>query len=119
LPVAPPPVVVPPKVAEKAPPKTTEQAAPAKKPRTVNVTLKFAADSWVEIYDVNGERLFYDIGSADSVRSVTGTPPLRVVLGNAPGVALEVNGKAAKVPGSALQDEGAQFTINRAGRIAK
>jgi cytoskeleton protein RodZ len=119
LPVAPPPVVVPPKVAEKAPPKTTEQAAPAKKPRTVNVTLKFAADSWVEIYDVNGERLFYDIGSADSVRSVTGTPPLRVVLGNAPGVALEVNGRAAKVPGSAVQDEGAQFTINRAGRIAK
>jgi cytoskeleton protein RodZ len=120
LPAAPPPpVIVPPKVAEKAPPKPTEQAAPAKKPRTVSVTLKFAADSWVEIYDVNGERLFYDIGSADSVRSVTGTPPLRVVLGNAPGVTLEVNGRAAKVPGSALQDEGAQFTINRAGRIAK
>jgi cytoskeleton protein RodZ len=122
LPVAPPPaVIVPPKASVKAPPKTAEQAAPAaaKKPRTLDVTLKFAADSWVEIYDVNGERLFYDIGSADSVRSVTGTPPLRVVLGNAPGVALEVNGRAAKVPGSALQDEGAQFTINRAGRIAK
>jgi cytoskeleton protein RodZ len=120
LPVAPPPpVIVPPKAVAKAAPKTTEQAAPAKKPRTVDVTLKFAADSWVEIYDVNGERLFYDIGSADSVRSVTGTPPLRVVLGNAPGVSLEVNGRAARVPDSALQDEGAQFTINRAGRIAK
>jgi cytoskeleton protein RodZ len=120
LPVAPPPpVVVPPKEVAKAAPKATEQAAPVKKPRTVDVTLKFAADSWVEVYDVNGERLFYDIGSADSVRRVTGTPPLRVVLGNAPGVSLEVNGRPAKVPDSAKQDEGAQFTINRAGRIAK
>jgi cytoskeleton protein RodZ len=96
-------------------------AAPAAppKPRTVDVKLKFAADSWVEVYDVNGERLFYDIGSADSVRTVTGTPPLRVVLGNAQGVSLEVNGRARNVPDKLVKDEGAQFTINRAGRIVK
>jgi cytoskeleton protein RodZ len=116
---APPAVAGPTKEAGQSAPKSAEQAAPARKPRTVSVTLKFAADSWVEVYDVNGERLFYDIGSADSVRSVTGTPPLRVVLGNAPAVALEVDGRAAQVPASAMQDEAAQFTINRAGRIAK
>jgi len=114
--VAPAPVAAPPQVTAKPAEKV---AAPAPKPRTVDVTLKFAADSWVEVYDVNGERLFYDIGSADSVRSVTGTPPLRVVLGNAPAVSLEVNGRAAPVPASLVQGEGAQFTINRAGRIRK
>jgi cytoskeleton protein RodZ len=93
--------------------------APPPKPRTVDVKLKFAADSWVEVYDVNGERLFYDIGSADSVRTVTGTPPLRVVLGNASGVALEVNGRERRVPATLVTDEGAQFTINRSGRIIK
>lgn len=98
--------------------KTVVPAAPPK-PRTVDVKLKFAADSWVEVYDVNGERLFYDIGSADSVRTVTGTPPLRVVLGNAPGVSVEVNGRARSVPEKLVKDEGAQFTINRAGRIIK
>jgi cytoskeleton protein RodZ len=119
MPPAAPPVVAAPKAVAKPAPKATGAAEPARKARTVDVTLKFAADSWVEIYDVNGERLFYDIGSADSVRSVTGTPPLRVVLGNAPGVSLEVNGRATKVPASAMQDEGAQFTISRAGRIAR
>ncbi len=32
----------------------------------MQVTLKFSADSWVEIYDSKGEKLFYDIGSANS-----------------------------------------------------
>jgi cytoskeleton protein RodZ len=93
-------------------------AAPAK-PSTVDLKLKFAADSWVEVYDVNGERLFYDIGSATSERSVTGTPPLRVVLGNAAGVSLEVNGRARAVPGNLVRDDAAHFSINRSGRIVK
>jgi cytoskeleton protein RodZ len=118
IPIAPEPKPAP--IAAATPPKTVAPAtAAAPKPRTVEVKLKFAADSWVEIYDVNGERLFYDIGSAPSERSVTGTPPLRVVLGNAAGVALEVNGRERRVPARLVQDEGAQFTINRGGRIAK
>ena len=42
--------------------------------------------SWID-----GQRLFYDIGSANSSHAVTGTPPLRVVLGNAPGVSVSIN----------------------------
>jgi cytoskeleton protein RodZ len=99
----------------------TPAAAPAAAPgaRTIDVTLKFAADSWVEVYDANGARLFYDIGAADSSRKLTGTPPLRVVLGNAPGVTLDVNGKPATVPANAVRDDTAQFTINRSGRIVR
>jgi cytoskeleton protein RodZ len=121
LPVAPEPTPSPAAQKATAARSSGKPAAPAAppKPRTVEVKLKFAADSWVEVYDVNGERLFYDIGSADSERTVTGAPPLRVVLGNAPGVSLEVNGRARSVPQNLVKDEAAQFTINRAGRIIK
>jgi len=94
-------------------------AANASRARAVNVTLKFTADSWVEVYDANGQRLFYDIGAANSSHALSGTPPLRVVLGNAPSVSLNINGKAAKVPANVMQDSGAQFTINRSGRIVR
>jgi cytoskeleton protein RodZ len=87
--------------------------------KSIDVTLKFANDSWVEVYDANGQRLFYDIGSANSSRTVSGTPPLRVVLGNAPGVSLNIKGKSVKVPASVVQQDSAQFTINRAGRIVR
>jgi len=87
--------------------------------KPVEVTLKFAADSWVEIYDANGEKLFYDIGAADSSHTVSGTPPLRVTFGNAPGVALDVNGKPATVPANAVNGDAAQFTINRSGLIVR
>ncbi len=97
---------------------TTTPAGTAR-PRTVDVTLHFSSDSWVEVYDAKGERLFYDVGSADTSRSLTGEPPLRVVLGNAPGVSLEVNGRAAPVPPSAVRNDAAQFVITRSGRIGR
>jgi cytoskeleton protein RodZ len=87
--------------------------------KPMKITLKFAADSWVEVYDANGEKLFYDIGSADSSRTLSGTPPLRVTLGNAPGVTLDVNGKPATVPASVVKDDAAQFVINRSGHIVR
>ena len=93
-------------------------AAPARG-KALQVTLRFAADSWVEIYDANGEKLFYDIGSAGSSHAISGTPPFRVTFANAPGVTLDVNGKPVEVPASAVKDEAAQFVINRSGRIVK
>ena len=85
----------------------------------MEVTLRFAAGSWVEVYDANGAKLFYDVGSADSSHTVSGTPPFRVHVANAPGVSLDVNGKAATVPANARKGDEAQFTINRSGRIVR
>jgi hypothetical protein len=85
----------------------------------MELTLRFAADSWVEVYDANGEKLFYDVGAAASSRTVSGTPPFRVHVANAPGVSLDVNGKPATVPANALKGEEAQFVINRSGRIVR
>jgi cytoskeleton protein RodZ len=100
-----------------APAVSAPQATEEPDHRTVAVTLHFTADSWAEVYDAHGERLFYDIGSADSVRTLSGAPPLRVVLGNAPGVGLEVNGHAIPVPSGDAHDGSAQFQVNRSGHV--
>lgn len=56
------------------------------------VQLRFEKDSWVEINDANGKRLFYAIGKAGEVKSLQGPAPFDVVLGHAPGVKIEYNG---------------------------
>jgi cytoskeleton protein RodZ len=87
-------------------------------PRVLQLALHFSADSWTEVYDAQGQRLFYDIGSADSVRTVSGKAPLRVVLGNAPGVTLELNGHALPVPTSAGEHGGTvEFRVSRSGHV--
>jgi cytoskeleton protein RodZ len=87
--------------------------------RETRLQLELANDSWVEVYDSRGERLFYDVASAGSVQSVRGRGPLRVVLGNAAGVTIEVDGQGREIPASALDGEGARFVINRSGSLAR
>jgi cytoskeleton protein RodZ len=94
-------------------------AAAPRAGRQAEVTLRFSAESWAEVYDSSGERLFYDVGPADSVRTFKGTPPLRVVLGNAPGVAVEVNGRVTDLANLTHTDGSAQFVVSRAGRVSQ
>ncbi len=87
--------------------------------RETRLNLNLTNDSWVEVYDARGERLFYDVASAGSVQSVSGRGPLRVVLGNAAGVTVEVDGRAREIPASAIDGEGARFVVNRGGSLAR
>jgi cytoskeleton protein RodZ len=93
-------------------------AAPTATPRSKDgeLTLKFSSDSWAEVYDASGQRLFYDVGAASSAHTVTGTAPLRVVLGNASGVAVEFNGRPALIPAVIQPDGSTRFVINARGR---
>jgi cytoskeleton protein RodZ len=83
------------------------------------LTLQLSSESWVEVYDARGQRLFFDIASAGSVQSVQGRPPLRVVLGNAAGVAVQVNGQSRDIPAAAVDGEGARFVVNRSGTLSR
>jgi cytoskeleton protein RodZ len=114
-PVTTPPVAVTP-TADAAAPVRKEEPAPA---RPTRLKLELANDSWVEVYDSRGERLFYDVATAGSVQSVEGRPPLRVVLGNSTGVTVEVDGEAREIPGNALDGEGARFVVNRSGSLSR
>jgi cytoskeletal protein RodZ len=101
---------------------TSSAAGTTVPPRSKNqaqVTLRYSADSWTEVYDASGARLFYDVGAANSVQTVVGKPPLRVVLGNASGVAVEFNGRNTPVTKLALPDGSVQFSINRSGRVVR
>ena len=80
------------------------------------MTLKFSSDSWAEVYDAAGQRLFYDVGAASTAHTVKGQVPLRVVLGNGPGVALEFNGRSTPIPATAAADGSVRFLINAHGR---
>jgi cytoskeleton protein RodZ len=93
-----------------------EDTAPA---RSTRIKLELANDSWVEVYDSHGERLFYDVATAGSVQSVEGRPPLRVVLGNSAGVTVEVDGQSREIPRAAIDGEGARFTVNRSGSLSR
>jgi len=93
------------------------EAAPAPA-RETRLRLVLTNDSWVEVYDSSGARLFYDVASAGSVQSVSGRG-LRVVLGNAAGVTVEVDGQAREIPAAAIDGEGARFVVNRSGSLAR
>lgn len=89
---------------------------PTPRPKDGELTLRFSSDSWAEVYDASGQRLFYDVGTASSAHTVRGPAPLRVVLGNASGVAVEYNGRPALIPASNQPDGSARFMINARGR---
>jgi len=103
-----------------APASTAADTAAAPRPKSQSqVTLHYSADSWTEVYDSTGARLFYDVGTANSVRSVVGTPPLRVVLGNASGVSVEYNGHTKPIAKLSRPDGSVQFSITRSGEIVR
>lgn len=87
-------------------PQTTHAAAPSPPPVRSSVpaaggpqlVLRCHADSWVEVRDASGRRLVYDLLHAGDVRRVTGTPPFRVLIGNAGAVQMEWDGRAVPLP---------------------
>ena len=87
--------------------------------RETRLKLDLTNDSWIEIYDSRDNKLFYDVASAGSVQTVSGRGPLRVVLGNATGVSVEVDGAAREIPAGAIDGEGARFVVNRSGSLAR
>jgi len=101
----------------------TTESPPPRQPvtptRPTNLRLVLSSESWVEVYDASGERLFYDVASAGSVQSIQGRPPLRVVLGNAAAVSVQIDGQAREIPAAALDGEGARFVVNRSGSLSR
>jgi cytoskeleton protein RodZ len=83
----------------------------------VSLQLRFVADSWVEIYDGSGKAVLYDLGRAGTQRAVTAAGPLSITLGNAPAVALQVNGRAVTVPAPPAGQTVARFGIGPDGSL--
>lgn len=73
--------------------------------------LVFREDCWVQITDAEGEDLLSGLIRAGREHRLEGMAPIRVFLGNAPGVELSFNGRRVDTTGRARDDRTARFTL--------
>ncbi len=97
-------------------PVAATQSALANVGNGVTMRLRFTEPSWVEIYDAADRRLMYGIGQAGQTTLLAGEPPLRVTLGLASAVSMEVNDRLVPVPRRAGRDA-ARFTVAADGSV--
>jgi cytoskeleton protein RodZ len=118
-PVAPEPTPEPEPVPAPAPPPQVESAPaePAVPPVSAqpeaerrSLSLRLNQESWISIRDADGERLLVGLYPAGSRHRLSGRPPLQVVLGNAAGVELTVDGEPYSLSGYAPGSV-ARFTL--------
>ncbi len=81
--------------------------------------LSFSADSWVEVHDAAGRRVFAGNGRANSMKTIAGIAPLRVYLGFASGVQLEVNDRAVAIGPQFLAGDVARFEAGADGVLRR
>ena len=75
----------------------------------MRLSLNFSQDSWVEISDAS-DRLLFGLQRA-GVRELRGEAPFSVLIGNARGVSLTVNGRDFDIPLKAIRGKVARFEI--------
>jgi len=61
-------------------------------PLLSTLALTFEQDSWIEVHDAQGKRLYMDMAKAGQSKTVEGEAPFKLLLGNAPAVTVEYNG---------------------------
>lgn len=116
-----PPPVTPPAAAAAIP---TTQATPSQADATAGagrarLRLSFSADSWVDVHDAAGRRAFAGNGRANSVKTVAGIAPMRVYLGFASGVQLEINNRAVAIGPQFVAGDVARFEAGADGVLRR
>jgi len=81
--------------------------------------LSFSADSWVDIHDAAGRRAFAGNGRANSVKTIAGIAPMRVYLGFASGVQLEINNRAVAIGPQFVSGDVARFEAGADGVLRR
>lgn len=94
-----------------------DTAAGALQPGQVSLRVKFAADSWIEVFDGTGKAVLYDLGKAGTERTLTATAPLSVTIGDAAAVAVTVNGRVLPVLPHAQGQAVTRFSIGPDGSL--
>jgi cytoskeleton protein RodZ len=84
----------------------------------VSLLLKFAELNWVDISDADGQRLLQGLIESGSTRELRGTPPLRVVLGNASAVGLALDGRPLNIDALVHRNGSAHLLIDGAGHVS-
>ena len=108
-------------------PATAPPAAQAMTPRAdatagaghASLRLSFSADSWVDVHDAAGRRAFAGNGRANSVKTIAGSAPMRVYLGFASGVQLEINNRAVAIGPQFVAGDVARFEAGADGVLRR
>jgi len=77
----------------------------------LGLRLAFSGDCWTEVTDANGQRLYFGLGTNGDEVTVSGEPPLNVLLGDSENVAVFVDDAAYPIPASARRGETARLTL--------
>jgi cytoskeleton protein RodZ len=101
-----------------APAKPAAVSAPVAVAPSARMTVSFLGDGWFEVADATGKRLYADQGRAGSVVSLQGTPPLRLVVGNIKGVAMDLNGRRVRLPESFPAADRLQLRLDANGQAS-
>jgi cytoskeleton protein RodZ len=115
--------LVPPAAGPAAAPAT--RAAPSPPPDAMagmgraHLRLSFSADSWVDVHDAAGRRVFAGNGRANSVKTIAGIAPMRVYLGFASGVQLEINNRAVAIGPQFMAGDVARFEAGADGVLRR
>ncbi|HEX7081407.1 MAG TPA: RodZ domain-containing protein [Gammaproteobacteria bacterium] len=88
------------------------EAAPVAAP--LEIELRFLEDSWTTITGADDERLYYGLGRAGDQERISASTAVRVLLGNAEGVEIRVNGEPYAYPPGSRRGDIAQFTLSPA-----
>lgn len=88
-------------------------------PTVGNDILVMATDdeSWAEVEDANGARLYFDLMKKDNEYKLRGQAPFMLFLGNAPSVTLGVNNKLLNVSDYVRRNNIAHIQISEDGTI--
>ncbi|HYW91008.1 MAG TPA: RodZ domain-containing protein [Gammaproteobacteria bacterium] len=79
--------------------------------RRVQLALTFRQKSWVEVHDARQKRLLYTLVPAGHQRTLVAEAPVRVFLGNAPGVRVSVNGQPYPTASYTRPNNTARFVL--------
>jgi cytoskeleton protein RodZ len=63
-----------------------------------HVRLNFHGESWTELYDADGARLYWGLGEPGDLQAVSGKAPFKLILGNPDAVTVSLEGAALALP---------------------
>jgi cytoskeleton protein RodZ len=81
--------------------------------------LSFLADSWVDVHDATGQRLFAGTGHVNNVRSMSGEAPFRIYLKSASSIRLEINNHPVAIGQQYLAGDVAHFEAGADGILRR
>jgi cytoskeleton protein RodZ len=103
------PAVITATVATSSPPDSTAGASGGNPPGGAKLLLEFSNDCWVEVKDAQGNVLASGLMKANSTRTLSGSAPFKVTLGNAPAARIILDDRLVDT----------QFYLPRRGTVSR